>query len=125
MTRATCIRWEDEFHDPLAKVSALDAGRVDVAVRSPAPPLFYYWAERALARDVARMVNDGVAEYASTNPERFRSMATLGTSAPRSSSRLQGEVLGCSRDWGKSKTSPLYGRNHWLSIHARSRKRFF
>lgn len=68
---------EQEFHDPVAKAAVLDRYRVDVAVLSPAPPLFYYWAEQELAVRVARMVNDAVAEYAASNPARYRPMASL------------------------------------------------
>lgn len=66
-----------EFHDPDAKRAVLDSYRVDMAALSPAPPLFYYWAERDLAVRVAQMVNDAVAEYAATDLARFRPLATL------------------------------------------------
>ena len=72
----------EEFHDPAAKKAVLDAWRVDVAALSPAPPLFYYWASRERAVAVARMVNDAVAEYAASDPARFRPMASLPMTYP-------------------------------------------
>lgn len=65
-----------EFHDPTAKLRALDASGLDIAALSPAPPLFYYWAEAELCTAVSRQVNDAVAAYASVS-ERFRPLASL------------------------------------------------
>src|SRR5689334_20041507 len=57
-----------EFHDPLAKLDSMDRKRIDVAVISPAPPLFYYWASVELAIKAARLVNDGIADMVAANP---------------------------------------------------------
>src|SRR3954452_15724367 len=51
----------DEFRETDAKLAAMDLKVVDISVISPAPPMFYYWADAGLALEVAGLVNDGVA----------------------------------------------------------------
>ncbi len=51
-----------EFFDPVAKLASMDRKGIDVSVISPAPPMFYYWADADLALRVAGLVNDGVAD---------------------------------------------------------------
>src|ERR671932_942025 len=67
----------DEFVDPEAKVRAMDRKDLDVSVLSPPPTLFYYGAGAVQGAKIARLINDGVAEFVSTNSERFRVMATV------------------------------------------------
>jgi aminocarboxymuconate-semialdehyde decarboxylase len=72
----------EEFTDPEAKLQAMDRKGLDISVLSPPPPLFYYWAEAEMGVRVARMVNDGIAEFVATNPNRFRGMATVPLQDP-------------------------------------------
>lgn len=72
----------DEFHDPAAKLESMDRRGIDVALISPAPPMFYYWAGLELASRVARLVNDGVAEMAAHEPRRLRGMGTVPLQHP-------------------------------------------
>lgn len=72
----------DEFLDPAAKLEAMDRKGIDVSVISPAPPMFFYWADVDLALKVARSVNDGIAEMVSADPRRLRGMATLPMQHP-------------------------------------------
>ncbi len=72
----------DEFHDPLAKLESMDRRGIDVAVISPAPPTFYYWADVDLAMEVAQLVNDGVADMVAARPDRLRGMATVPMQHP-------------------------------------------
>ncbi|TAM85731.1 MAG: amidohydrolase [Candidimonas sp.] len=72
----------EEFFDPGAKLAAMDRKRIDIAVVSPAPPTFYYWADVDLALAAARLVNDGVAEMVAAKPARLRGMATLPVQHP-------------------------------------------
>ncbi|WP_397473089.1 amidohydrolase family protein [Pusillimonas sp.] len=67
----------DEFHDPEAKLESMDRKGIDISVISPAPPMFYYWADVDLAEKMARLVNDGVADMVAANPARLRGMATI------------------------------------------------
>lgn len=72
----------DEFHDPQAKLESMDRKGIDISVISPAPPMFYYWADVDLAERMARLVNDGVADMVSANPARLRGMATVPMQHP-------------------------------------------
>ena len=67
----------EEFVEPEAKLREMDRRGLDVSVLSPPPPLFYYWAEAEMGVQVARLVNDGIAEYVTMSPERFVGMATV------------------------------------------------
>lgn len=71
-----------EFHDPAAKLESMDRKRIDVSVISPAPPMFYYWADADLALSVAGLVNDGVADMVAANPARLRGMASVPMQHP-------------------------------------------
>ena len=71
-----------EFHDVAAKVESMDKKGLGISVISPAPPMFYYWADPDLALQVAGLVNDGVAEMVAGAPERLRGMATVPMQHP-------------------------------------------
>jgi aminocarboxymuconate-semialdehyde decarboxylase len=72
----------EEFRAVEAKVEAMDRKGVDISVISPAPPMFYYWADADLALEVAGLVNDGVADMVGARPERLRGMATVPMQHP-------------------------------------------
>lgn len=71
-----------EFYDPEAKLESMDQRGIDVSVISPAPPMFYYWADAELALEVARLVNDGIAEMVAASPSRLRGMGTVPVQHP-------------------------------------------
>ena len=71
-----------EFHDVEAKLESMDRKRIDISVISPAPPMFYYWADVEVAIKAARLVNDGIAEMVSARPGRLRGMATIPLQHP-------------------------------------------
>jgi len=71
-----------EFFNPEAKLESMDRKGIDVSVISPAPPMFYYWADVDLAMRTARLVNDGVADIVSFMPSRLRGMATIPMQHP-------------------------------------------
>lgn len=72
----------DEFHDPQAKLDSMDRKGIDVSVISPAPPMFYYWADIDVAANAARLVNDGIADMVAAKPSRLRGMATIPMQHP-------------------------------------------
>lgn len=72
----------EEFHDAEAKLESMDRKGIDVSVISPAPPMFYYWADADLALNMARLVNDGVADMVAQKPSRLRGMATVPMQHP-------------------------------------------
>ena len=67
----------NEFIDPEVKLQSMDRKGLDISVLSPPPPLFYYWADVETGVQIARLVNDGIAELVAANPDRFRGMATV------------------------------------------------
>jgi aminocarboxymuconate-semialdehyde decarboxylase len=71
-----------EFHDADAKLEAMDRKGIDVSIISPAPPMFYYWADLDLAIRAARLVNDGIADMVAVKPARLRGMATIPMQHP-------------------------------------------
>ena len=71
-----------EFHDVEAKLESMDRKGIDISVISPAPPMFYYWADAGLAVKAARLVNDGIAEMVAAEPGRLRGMATIPLQHP-------------------------------------------
>jgi aminocarboxymuconate-semialdehyde decarboxylase len=72
----------EEFREVEAKLSAMDRKGIDISVISPAPPMFYYWADADLALEVAGLVNDGVADMVGARPDRLRGMATVPMQHP-------------------------------------------
>jgi aminocarboxymuconate-semialdehyde decarboxylase len=72
----------EEFRQVEAKLSAMDRKGIDISVISPAPPMFYYWADADLALEVAGLVNDGVADMVGARPDRLRGMATVPMQHP-------------------------------------------
>lgn len=71
-----------EFHMAEAKLESMDRKGIDISVISPAPPMFYYWADADLALEAARLVNDGVADMVAESPGRLRGMATVPMQHP-------------------------------------------
>ena len=71
-----------EFFDPMAKIESMDRKKLQISVISPAPPMFYYWADPDLALKVAGLVNDGVADMVHASPARLRGMASLPMQDP-------------------------------------------
>ena len=72
----------EEFRRVEAKLAAMDRKGIDISVISPAPPMFYYWADADLALEVAGLVNDGVADMVGARPDRLRGMATVPMQHP-------------------------------------------
>lgn len=71
-----------EFIDVKAKLVAMDRKGLDISVLSPAPPTFSYWAERDVAIEINRLVNDGVAGMVAARPDRFRGMGIIPMQYP-------------------------------------------
>lgn len=72
----------ETFHNVPARLAAMDAENIDVAVLSIAPPLFLYWIEEQDARAAAGSINDAIAEMVAMAPERFAGLATLPMQDP-------------------------------------------
>jgi aminocarboxymuconate-semialdehyde decarboxylase len=73
----------DAFHDVEARLKAMDAAGIDVALLSSPPTLFLYWIDAAAALDAARTINDAIAAMVAQAPSRFFGLATLPLQSPQ------------------------------------------
>ncbi len=71
-----------ELTDPALAIARMDQLGLDVVAPSVAPPLMHYDADPAMAVQIARTINDGLAEAAGAYPTRFRPLATLPLQDP-------------------------------------------
>ncbi len=60
-----------------ARLKDMDRMGVDIQAVSPAPNQCYYWTEPGLGVELARMVNDRLAEIVATWPDRFIALGTV------------------------------------------------
>jgi aminocarboxymuconate-semialdehyde decarboxylase len=68
--------------DPLTRLNEMDARSVDIQVLSTVPVMFSYWALAPDALDLARLLNDHIAEVCRAHPGRFIGLATLPMQDP-------------------------------------------
>jgi len=66
-----------EFYDVDAKINDLEKMRIDRAILSPSPTVFFYWSMPEIAREVSRICNDWVYSFTKKYPEHFIPMGTL------------------------------------------------
>jgi aminocarboxymuconate-semialdehyde decarboxylase len=71
-----------EFHDPEAKIAWMDRVGMDIAVVSPAPPIYFYWLKPDAGAEIIRLANDGIAQMVAKHPDRLRGMAHLPMQDP-------------------------------------------
>ena len=71
------IELTPEFHGAEGKLAAMDERRIDVAVISPGPQIFFHNLPDAPGARAAQIVNDGIAKIVAANPARLRGMAGL------------------------------------------------
>ena len=64
------------------KLESMDRKRIDVAVISPGPQVFFYDLPEAEGARAARLVNDGTAALVAARPDRLRGLATLPMQHP-------------------------------------------
>jgi aminocarboxymuconate-semialdehyde decarboxylase len=81
LTRETNVK---QMKDRAARLSdielrlkEMDRAGIDIQAVSPAPPQMYYWPEPGLGAELARMVNERLAQIVAKHPERFVAMGTV------------------------------------------------
>lgn len=63
--------------DVAEKRKDLRRDRIDVAVVSPHPGGFHYWATGPAGDEIVRLTNDGIAAYCKANPETFQGLGIV------------------------------------------------
>ncbi|HZV49677.1 MAG TPA: amidohydrolase family protein [Candidatus Dormibacteraeota bacterium] len=71
------------FYDPAAKLAELEAGGLEAAVVSVAPPLFYYEVDPEAGEAMCAAVNAGLRDFCAHSPDRLRWMAHVPLRRPR------------------------------------------
>lgn len=88
---------EANCFDGDARLPEMDACDVGVQVISTVPVMFSYWAKPADGLDIARFLNDHIAEVVAKHPARFIGLGTLPLQDPALSVR---ELERCVRELG-------------------------
>lgn len=73
---------EDNCWSPQRRIAECDAAGVTVQALSTVPVMFSYWAKPEHGHDLARMLNDHLAEVVQRHPSRFVGLGTLPMQAP-------------------------------------------
>ena len=90
-------RIRDRITGVTQRLAQMDAGGIDLQVISPAPNHYAYWAEEALGREMARLVNQHLAEVVAQHPDRLRAFGTVPMQSPRAA---VDELQHCVRELG-------------------------
>jgi len=68
---------DDNCWSPERRVEEMDEHGVDIQVLSTVPVMFSYWAKPADGAEVAKFLNDDIAENSGKFPDRFAALGTL------------------------------------------------
>src|SRR3954464_12653861 len=63
--------------DIALRLKEMDQAGIDIQAVSPAPPQMFHWAEPGMGQELARMVNERLAEIVATHPERFVALGSV------------------------------------------------
>lgn len=76
------LREYSNFFFSQARLSELEKENISLQVLSTVPVMFSYWAKPEHTLDLARYLNDHLAQVVSENPNRFVGLGTLPMQAP-------------------------------------------
>lgn len=82
------------FRDPDAKLAELESKRLEAAVVSVAPPLFFYEVGPEAGEAIAKATNQGLREFAAAHPDRYRWMAHVPMADPARAATVLEEAIG-------------------------------
>ncbi len=88
---------EDNCWDPDRRLADCRRHGIKVQVLSTVPVMFSYWAKPKHTLDLARLLNDHLAEVVARHPRRFTALGTLPMQAPELAVR---ELERCVRELG-------------------------
>ncbi|MBJ7604542.1 MAG: amidohydrolase [Candidatus Dormibacteraeota bacterium] len=82
------------FRDPDAKLAELESKRLEAAVVSVAPPLFFYEVGPEAGEAIAKATNQGLREFAAAHPDHYRWMAHVPMADPGRAAAVLEEAIG-------------------------------
>jgi aminocarboxymuconate-semialdehyde decarboxylase len=87
LTRETNRKQHQERAAKLSSIEVrlkdMDRAGIDIQAVSPAPPQTYYWTEPGMGAELARMVNERLAEIVAKWPDRFVGLGTVPLQDPQ------------------------------------------
>ena len=86
-----------KLSDVETRLKDMDRMSIDVQAVSPAPNQTYYWTDPELGTELARAINDRLAEIVATRPDRF---VALGTAPLQHAERAVDELTRCVKQLG-------------------------
>jgi aminocarboxymuconate-semialdehyde decarboxylase len=78
---------EENCWNPVIRIQECDAANVGVQVLSTVPVMFAYWARPEHTEDIAKFLNDHIAEVVRSYPGRFEGLATVPLQDPQRACR--------------------------------------
>jgi aminocarboxymuconate-semialdehyde decarboxylase len=66
-----------KLSDIATRLKDMDRMGIDIQAVSPAPNQTYYWTEPGVGVELARLVNDRLAEIVALHPDRFVALGTV------------------------------------------------
>ena len=76
-----------KLSDIATRLADMDRMGIDLQVVSPSPSQYYYYADPAFGLELARDINDRIAEIAAGHPERFVGLGTVPLQDPKLATR--------------------------------------